>query len=146
MTKGELTPKDDDKPVPIIQCPSELSAGARKVWDEIAPLLIAEGRLKELDRIALAILCSAIADWFAANEALQTYGAVIKAPSGYPVQSPYVSIAAKHLETIIRLATEFGLTPVSRQRFPGPSSYSWLHNIAGFEHLKPLSIDGPDKS
>jgi P27 family predicted phage terminase small subunit len=130
MAKRKLTPKNQDKAVPVVQCPPEISAAARKIWDELAPQLMAEGRLSELERIPLAILCSAVADWFAADEALQTYGAVIKAPSGFPVQSPYVSIAAKHLETIIRLCLEFGLTPASRGRVPRPSSSSsWMDDF-----------------
>jgi P27 family predicted phage terminase small subunit len=140
MAKRKLTPKNQDKAVAVVQCPPEISAAARKVWDELAPLLMAEGRLAELERIPLAILCSAVADWFTANEALQTYGAVIKAPSGFPVQSPYVSIAAKHLETIIRLAVEFGLTPASRQRLPSPSKHSWMDEIPLLDtsDLKPI--------
>jgi P27 family predicted phage terminase small subunit len=121
-----------------------LSAGARTVWERIAPLLVADGRLTELDRVAFAIFCSAVADWFAANQALQTYGAVIKSPSGYPVQSPYVSIASKHLDTIIRLAVEFGLTPASRSRVGRrPDASPWLNDLLPMDtsELSALAAD-----
>jgi transcription elongation factor len=32
-------------------------------------------------------------EWLEATEAMQKYGTLIKSPNGYPVQSPYVSIA-----------------------------------------------------
>jgi len=149
MPKRKQAPRDQDKAVPIVQCPAELSADARKVWDEVAPLLIAEGRLTELSRIPFAIFCSAVADWFAANAALQTYGAVIKSPSGYPVQSPYVSVASKHLDTILKLATEFGLTPASLRRIADTSSsISWTDDLPVLDDLglKPLVLNPPDKS
>jgi phage terminase small subunit len=38
---------------------------------------------------------------------------MIKSPSGYPVQSPYASVAA---EIMIRIASEFGFTLTSRSR------------------------------
>src|SRR4051812_999039 len=67
-----------EEAVAIIEGPPELSAAARKEWDRIPPALAALGRLTELDRASLAM--------------------VLKSPTGYPVQSPYVSISAKHAE------------------------------------------------
>jgi len=125
MAKRKSVAKIDEKATPIVECPAELSAAARKEWDRIAPLLAAEGRLNDLYRIPLAAYCSAVAEWLAANEAIQNFGPVIKSPSGYPVQSPYVSIAAKHLDTIIRLAGEFGFTPASERRLPN-NEYSLM--------------------
>jgi P27 family predicted phage terminase small subunit len=59
---------------------------------------------------------------------LQKYGSVMKAPSGFPVQSPYCSIANKQLEIMMRIASEFGFTPASRRRLPTPSKDddAWL--------------------
>jgi P27 family predicted phage terminase small subunit len=44
----------------------------------------------------------------------------VKSPSGYPVQSPYVSIANRQTEIMMRIASEFGLTPASRSRISAP--------------------------
>jgi phage terminase small subunit len=41
---------------------------------------------------------------------------MIKSPSGYPVQSPYVSVANRQAEIMMRIASEFGFTPASRSR------------------------------
>jgi P27 family predicted phage terminase small subunit len=146
--KKAATAAKAEEAVAIIECPPELSAAARTEWDRIAPALVAAGRLTALDRGSLAILCTSYAEWVAANEALQSFGSVLKSPSGYPVQSPYVSIAAKHADTFSRLAAEFGLTPASRRRIPNPSSRSsWMDDIPALEDLdlKPLEIEPPDK-
>ena len=79
------------------------------------------------DRAALAAYCNAYAQWVEAVDALQRYGAVMKAPSGFPVQSLYVSIANRQVEIMIRIAGEFGFTPASRSRLPRTSkSDPWL--------------------
>ena len=82
--------------------------------------LLAEGRLTALDRGTFAAYCVSYASWLETEVALQTYGAVLKSPNGHPVQSPYVSIAARHLDVMTRLASEFGFTPASRCRLPKP--------------------------
>jgi phage terminase small subunit len=41
-----------------------------------------------LARAALAAYCGAYALWAEAMEAIQKYGAMIKSPEGFPIQSP----------------------------------------------------------
>jgi len=53
-------------------------------------------------------------------EAIQKYGTMIKSPSGYPVQSPYLAIANRQAEIMMRIASEFGFTPASRSRISVP--------------------------
>lgn len=65
---------------------------------------------------ALAAYCGAYALWADATEQIQKYGAMIKSPTGYPVQSPYISIANRQAEIMMRIASEFGFTPASRSR------------------------------
>jgi P27 family predicted phage terminase small subunit len=45
---------------------------------------------------------------------------MVKSPSGYPVQSPYVAIANRQTEIMMRIASEFGFTPASRSRISAP--------------------------
>jgi P27 family predicted phage terminase small subunit len=75
---------------------------------------------RNLDRGALAAYCGAYAMWAEATEAIQKYGSMVKSPSGYPVQSPYVSIANRQVEIMMRIASEFGFTPASRSRISTP--------------------------
>ncbi len=93
---------------------------ARREWDRLASEL---GKLKiltALDRAALAAYCGAYALWAEATEAIQKYGTMVKSPSGYPIQSPYVSIANRQAEIMMRIASEFGFTPASRSRISTP--------------------------
>jgi P27 family predicted phage terminase small subunit len=105
----------------VPDCPLELGPVARREWDrlvgELAPLRI----LTHLDRAALAAYCGAYALWAEATEAIQKYGAMVKSPSGYPIQSPYVAIANRQTEIMMRIASEFGFTPASRSRISTPS-------------------------
>jgi phage terminase small subunit len=47
-------------------------------------------------------------------------GTMIKSPSGYPVQAPYVTMANRQAEIMMRIASEFGFTPVSPSRTSTP--------------------------
>ena len=74
----------------IPECPPELGPVARKEWDRLVGELAALRMLTNLDRAALAAYCGAYALWAEANEAIQKYGAMIKSPPGFPIQSPYL--------------------------------------------------------
>ena len=114
--------KNEPKPEPIVpECPNELGPVARQEWDRLAGEL---GKLKiltALDRAALAAYCGAYALWAEATHAIQEYGTMVKSPSGYPIQSPYVSIANRQAEIMMRIASEFGFTPASRSRISTPT-------------------------
>jgi phage terminase small subunit len=45
----------------------------------------------------------------------------VKSPNGYPIQSPYIAIANRQAEIMMRIASEFGFTPASRSRIATPS-------------------------
>ena len=57
-----------------------------------------------------------------AEAKLDEFGIVVKTPSGYLQQSPYLSIANKAMEQMTRLLVEFGMSPASRSRV----SASWV--------------------
>ena len=119
-------PLNEDEPKPeatIPDCPPELSPSARKEWDRLAEELGALRMLTNLDRAALAAYCTAYAIWASeANEAIQKYGVMIKSPQGFPIQSPYLSVANRQAEIMMRIASEFGFTPASRSRIATPSA------------------------
>ena len=116
-----------DEPRPeaaIPECPVELGPVARREWDRLVGGLTALKLLTNLDRAARAAYCGAYALWAEAMEAIQKYGTMVKSPSGYPIQSPYVSIANRQAEIMMRIAArarEFGFTPASRSRISTPS-------------------------
>jgi P27 family predicted phage terminase small subunit len=107
-------------------CPAELSPVARAEWERLAPELCELGLLTNLDRAALAAYCGAYALWAEAMAAVQKYGTMVKAPSGYPMQSPYIGLANRQAELMIRLSAEFGFTPASRSRISTPQELPLL--------------------
>jgi P27 family predicted phage terminase small subunit len=112
----------EPEPEPAIpECPPELGPVARKEWDRLTGELAKLKLLTNLDRAALAAYCGAYALWSEAMEAIQKYGTMVKAPSGYPIQSPYVAIANRQAELMMRISSEFGFTPASRSRISTPT-------------------------
>lgn len=94
----------------------QLSDIGKAQWKNVAPHLINSGLLTVLDKPALALYCEACARWIDANDNVRKYGTVVKAPSGFPVQSPYLAIANKAFDQMKSILVEFGMTPSSRTK------------------------------
>lgn len=98
------------------RCPPHLGATARREWRRLATPLFEAGILTLADRAALAAYCQAWERWVEAEQKLKETPPLLKTPSGYVQQSPWISIANKQLELMGRFMTELGLTPTSRTR------------------------------
>lgn len=112
-------PLNDREPEPepaIPDCPPELGPVAKREWDRLVGELGKLRILTNLDRAALGAYCGAYALWAEATEQIEKYGSMVKSPSGYPQQSPYLAIANRQTEIMMRIASEFGFTPASRSR------------------------------
>jgi P27 family predicted phage terminase small subunit len=115
--KGAENPAAGHAPQVLgLECPNELPPIAQEEWNRIVGELAALGILSKFDRAPLTIYCGAYALWVEAFEAIQKYGTMMKSPTGYPVQSPYVAILNRQAETLMRLSGEFGFTPAARSR------------------------------
>ncbi len=113
---------NEPRPEPAVpECPPELGASAQREWTRLVGELASLRVLTNLDRAALAAYCGAYALWAEATEAIGKYGVMIKSPTGFPIQSPYVSIANRQAEIMMRIASEFGFTPASRGRISAPA-------------------------
>jgi P27 family predicted phage terminase small subunit len=97
-------------------CPGHLSEPAREEWHRIARTLHEAGLLTTVDRAALAAYCQAWGRWVEAEEKLQDTPAMIKTPSGYVQQNPWLPVANKQLDIMGRYMAELGITPASRSR------------------------------
>jgi P27 family predicted phage terminase small subunit len=104
-------------------CPPELGAAARAEWVRIVAGLDQQSVITELDTAILAAYCTTYAGWLEAEALVLKFGAMIKSSTGRPMQSPYVVQANQQRDAMIRAATELGLTPASRLKFPGPSLF-----------------------
>jgi P27 family predicted phage terminase small subunit len=133
---------DEPRPEPTApECPAELGPVAQREWNRLVGELTKLRLLTNLDRAALAAYCGAYALWAEATEAIQKYGTMVKSPSGYPVQSPYVSIANRQAEIMMRIASEFGFTPASRSRIsaPPPREPSFFDGLDDEERAEPAA-------
>jgi P27 family predicted phage terminase small subunit len=114
--KRKLSSTEPDPPPSIPSCPKYLNKVARVEWKRMAKELLSLGLISQLDRAFLAGYCTAYATWADAEEQLEQYGKVFKAPSGYPMASPYLAIRDRALEQMRAFGTEFGMSPSSRSR------------------------------
>lgn len=119
LLEGSVARKNSGEPQPersIPTCPQHLSPSAKTEWKRLARLLSRLGILTRLDRAALAAYCQAYGRWVEAEHKLRETPALLKMPSGYVQQNPWLTIATKHLEIMHKYLSEFGLSPVSRSR------------------------------
>jgi P27 family predicted phage terminase small subunit len=109
------------RPEPALpECPPELSPAGGREGERLSAELSKLHLVTNLDRGALATYCAAYGFWTEALEQIQKYGTMVKSPTGYPIQSPYLAIANRQAELMIRIASEFGFTPASRSRISAP--------------------------
>jgi P27 family predicted phage terminase small subunit len=111
-------PLNEDEPTPQgdAEMPDYLTPGAAAHWPVVADQLRAAGLLTSVDTHALAMYCEAFARWRHANDQIAKNGPIVKTPTGYPVQSPYLGIANTAHTQMQKLLVEFGMTPSSRSR------------------------------
>lgn len=101
-------------------CPAHLSEEAREEWFRLVDVLREMGVITVIDRAVLAAYCQAYGRWVEAEEKLKETPLLIKTPSGYIQQSPWLNVANRQMELMGRYMTEIGLTPASRSRIVVP--------------------------
>ena len=112
-------PLNRREPVPerdVPTCPSHLLAAGKAEWKRIVHELYDLGVISRLDRASLAAYCQAYGRWVEAERKLTETPAILKMPSGYIQQNPWLTIATKQMELVQRFAAELGMTPSSRSR------------------------------
>jgi P27 family predicted phage terminase small subunit len=100
----------------VPKAPAWLDKEAKKVWRYFSARLAAVKVLTELDREALAIYCTSAARLAKAEKAIATTGEVIKSPAGFAQPNPWIGIAQKCQEMMLRYGQELGLSPSARAR------------------------------
>jgi P27 family predicted phage terminase small subunit len=113
---GRPLPENEPTPALDAEMPEWLSPSAAKHWPVVARQLRDAGVLTSMDSAALALYCEAFARYLHANQQIAKFGPVVKAPSGFPVQSPFLAIANKAHEQMTKMLIEFGMTPSSRTK------------------------------
>jgi P27 family predicted phage terminase small subunit len=111
INRQEPDPKSE-----IPACPKHILGESRREWKRITKELGAIGILTRVDRAAIAAYCDAYGRWTEAACKLSEEGLLVKAPSGYPILNPYLSIINSALDQMRKFLTEFGMTPSSRTK------------------------------
>lgn len=105
----ELEPLGDESP-------EELGGVALKEWKRILPILQNRGIVTAGDRALLCAYCVAWEQWVEGQAKTRRYGSVIVKKDGGAFFSPYFGLTNSAAKTLQRLASELGLSPVSRAR------------------------------
>lgn len=111
-------------PEGVPDCPEHLSDEARAEWHRLVETLVGMGVITIVDRAVLAAYCQAYGRWVEAEEKLKETPLLIKTPSGYVQQSPWLTVANRQMELMGRYMAEIGLPPASRSRVIASSTVS----------------------
>ena len=110
-------PTREPKPAPGIPTPpAHLGDEARREWARISGELHRCGLLTSVDRAAVAMYCLAYGRWVEAENKVRELGVVVRSPNNFPIHSPYLAVANKAMDQMIRLLGELGLSPAARTR------------------------------
>jgi P27 family predicted phage terminase small subunit len=100
--------------IEIPEPPEQLSPEETKLFRELAVGLAAQGTIGAVDGLALAMLCSAIVEFRAADADVKAKGLTAETDSGYEYPRPTVAIRAKAWAKILAGCRLFGMTPSAR--------------------------------
>ena len=102
--------------VAIPECPAHLKGAARTEWKRITEELLALKLITKIDRAALAICCTAWADYVKACNKLEKEGEVMISDQGGMYQNPWFAIKKRSMDQVMKFYAEFGMSPSSRTR------------------------------
>ncbi len=109
--KRPLNEKEPQYPAGLPACPVILNDDGREVWNSVGSLLAERGVITEADALVLMLLCDAVSDLLAARRVIADDGIMLD-----DKRHPCMITIEKARKQIQSLASEFGLTPVSRTR------------------------------
>jgi P27 family predicted phage terminase small subunit len=110
--------KPEPQPRSTKECPpppAHLSEYAVREWQRVGPELHRLGLLTVLDETSFAAYCQSYGLWRMAEERLAQEDLMVPGER-HDVANPLLKIAAQAARDLIRLGTEFGLTPSARAR------------------------------
>lgn len=118
--KRALNPREPKPKRGLPPCPKHLQGEARREWRRMGKQLDQLGILTSIDKSAFAGYCVQWARWVEAEEEVRKTSAIVKAPSGYPMVNPWLTIAGAAYDRMIKVLTEFGMSAASRSRIAVP--------------------------
>ena len=117
LRKERMNPDEPEYKIEIPAYPKHLNLIARREWKRVSTMLFNQGLLSCVDMAALAAYCVAFSRWVEAeNELKKSDSLLIKTTSGNIIQNPYIGVANTAMTLMMRMLTEFGMTPSSRAK------------------------------
>lgn len=113
-TKAELEQRIQADVIQDVAPPEILDDVAVKEWKRVVPFLTKYGILTDLDRNTLALYCQSWADYLNYTEILRESGSTYETALGQIKPRPEVLMRRQAWMEVIRVSTEYGLTPSSR--------------------------------
>jgi P27 family predicted phage terminase small subunit len=114
--KRKLNDREPEFDASALTCPDFVQGAARREWHRTVALLSAANVVTTIDRTVLAAYCQNYERWVDASAQLRKTGPIIKAPSGYPIVNPLISVVRGYELLMSRQMVELGMTPSSRSR------------------------------
>jgi len=131
-SRTRIEPQPPDRPP---EPPDSLTPAARAVWDRLVSDFAAMGILFAVDSDPLAMLCSSVATFHAADQALAEQGHIVVDDHGAPRRNPWIMIRRDAVAEIQRLGSAFGMTPVARAHLAAPAKQSDEHQELASRYL-----------
>lgn len=121
---GEVTSAETDSmkeralKVAAPHCPEPVkeSADALACWDRLVPELVQAGLVTPIFEGLLAAYCTVFARWIEAERELRKTSKLVKSPTGYPLQNPWLAISNRSIEQMRQLSGELGLSAAALTR------------------------------
>lgn len=107
------------EPIPLPRKPARpgwLVGPAGDEWERICEELDGMGLLRSCDRAMLVAYCQAWGQFEEASQRLKKTGTVTTTDKGNEIQHPLVGVLNKAVERMLKIVTQFGLTPAARSR------------------------------
>ena len=116
-----LNDREPAAPDGVPECPEWLDDVAKAEWFRVSKVLFDMHLLSVADQAALTAYCVEYSRWVFAEAQVKQFGMIVKSPEkGFPMKSPYLTVANQAREAMLKLAVEFGFTPSSRSRIRVP--------------------------
>jgi P27 family predicted phage terminase small subunit len=99
----------------LLTLPTGLTSGAKRRWQTLAPLLLADGRLRADTRETLVTFVRLADEADVLGEQLTAEGVVLTTPHG-AIANPKAKIVAGIRSAMLRFSAALGLDPTSKAR------------------------------
>lgn len=99
-------------------CPEPVreNVDALDCWNRLVPELVQAGLVTPIFEGMLAAYCTVFARWVEAERELRKTSKLVKSPTGYPLQNPWLAIANRAIEQMRQLGSDLGLSAAALTR------------------------------